>query len=472
MIFIDNLPYLYTNDHQKEVKGYIPTYLRTAVFTTGILLKILFNSKQTLTKTNKNLLKSALDISAYKFRKNMIPPGSCVGVMAAQSVGEPMTQMMLDAIHGASSGASAGLEKSKEILSGKFPSNQTNSMWFTLCEPHSSDRVYTNNIAELIKGVKLSDFMNAYQVFLEDYGNPVHSLYKHEKKLITEFGKRNPSIKKVINKLSRWVIRLELDKLRLMYKSITIEKIVEKLYLQFQNFVIVYTFEEDVDAIIRIYIKESEFIKITNPKAYVESLIKSVENLLIRGVRNILDTKVQPIRIKYKNDIGDYVGREEYLIRTTGLDMYNISYMADQFRINIDTIHLASVMDTFEYFGIEAARARIIEQMISIMEGNSPTYHHLSIYADIVTWSGRVKAIERAVRSEKNKTLSMASGYSAGKILMSAAAQGVKESTSGVTAPIMLGTIPRVGTNYCTLLINEKFVKKHSKSPEEIIKSL
>ena len=471
--FIEDLPYLYINEQQKKAKGYVPSYLTSSCFTTAMLLRIALNSKVTLIHSNKELLQIALQRIAVKFMQNMISPGSCVGVMAAQSVGEPMTQMMLDAVHGASSGASAGLEKSKEILSAKYPSNETNSMYIRLNPKIASDRIKVNNVAETIKGVKLIDFINSHQIFLEEYKNPVHPLYKHEKEMIIKFEERNPSIKRMNSKLSSWVIRLELDRIRMMYKSITIEKIVEQLYVKFSNFVIVYTTELDQESIIRIYIKEAEFIKESNIYNYVTSqLYKKITNLLIRGVDNILDTKVQPITVRYKDEKGNFQPREEYMIRTTGLDIQNILYLMNDLGIDPNHLHIESVMDTLEYYGIEAARARIIEQMVSVLEGKSPTYHHLSLYADILTWSGKVKAIERAIRSERNKTFGMASGYSARKVLTDAASIGVEERTDSITTPVMLGNIPKVGTNYSNIVINEQFVQENTVSILDTIEGL
>ena len=48
--------------------------------------------------------------------KEVLPAGSCVGCQAAQGVGEPMTQSMLDAVHGRSAGARVGLESIKEYF--------------------------------------------------------------------------------------------------------------------------------------------------------------------------------------------------------------------------------------------------------------------------------------------------------------------------------------------------------------------
>ena len=469
----NTLPYLYLNNIQRKNKGYIPSILKNACFVVEVLFRIKFNSKTFLVNTNKNLLLLTLDKISIKFVSNLIPPGSCVGVQSAQSVGEPMTQMMLDAVHGGSSGAAAGLEKSKEILSAKYPSKETNSMWFRLTDKVSNDKVKVSNIAELLRSVKLKDFISSYDIFLEKYGNPIHPRFKHEKEMIINFEKRNPSLKKFINKLSSWVIRLSLNKKSMMYKSVTVEKIVQKLYDNFSNLIVIYSTELDKNIIFRIYIKEVEFLKVSDKQKYVtEKLLGKIKNTLLRGINDIMDTKVQPITVKKESEDGSFVTHHEYMIRTVGVDVENLLQYSEKFSIDTNEIHIGSVMDTFDYYGIEAARSRTIEQLEVVMEGKSPSYHHLTIYADILTFSGKVKAIERAIRHENDKTFGMASGHSASRILMNAAILGVNESTDSITAPIMIGSIPRIGTFYHNVLINKKFIKENTKSSIDTIKAL
>ena len=83
----------------------------------------------------------------------------------------------------------------------------------------------------------------------------------------------------------------------------------------------------------------------------------------------------------------------------------------------MDNISLGTVMDTKDLYGIEASRIRIVDQIMERLEGKHPDYHHLSIFADTITWSGDVKSIEKVVNYERNKVLSKASGYAARQVL-------------------------------------------------------
>ena len=154
------------------------------------------------------------------------------------------------------------------------------------------------------------------------------------------------------------------------------------------------------------------------------------------------------------------------------LTLSQVQQIANKLGIDMTHLHLGSVMDTFEYYGIEAARTRIIEQLINVMEGKNPNYHHLSIYGDVLTWSGQVRPIGSAGEMEKDNTFPLASAYSAGKNLMKTALIGATESTNTVATPVMLGNVPTLGTNYSTLLIDEGFVKSNTKSLTDTILDL
>lgn len=84
---------------------------------------------------------------------------------------------------------------------------------------------------------------------------------------------------------------------------------------------------------------------------------------------------------------------------------------------------------------------------------------------------GDVKSIEKAVFMERNKTFATASGYAAGQVLMRAALKGVSDDTDNIPAPIMLGTLPRFGTNYSQILMNEEFIKNNSNNVLDILMS-
>lgn len=484
--FIETLPYIYTNHIQRERRLPLPKHLTTAIKLTQMLLRLRLNPLQLQYTTVALLDQMTRDLTTMLMSK-LIPAGTCVGILAAQYLGEPMTQAMLDAVHGASSGARAGLEANKEILGARYATPYTDGMVIRLSDATiASDKSKVDDLANRLKRVKLTDIYKSWQIFLEDLGNPVHTKYKHEKKWLQEFIKTHPtSGGSSVGTISRWVIRVELDKKMMIYKSISVETIIEALYRTHPKIYIAYTTEKDKDVVVRIYLMESLYANESNVANFIHTVfLHRVLNTTIRGISNILETTVQPyqsyrsvVHDKQSSKYGALDIKTEYLIKTVGEDIRGItSAMAISDAddnpikyIDMNSLQITTVMSTLEIFGIEAARMRVVEQLIATLEGKHPEYHHLSVYADIITWSGTVKSIERGIYQEKNKTLPAMSGYGAGKTIISAALQGVDESTDNVSAPILLGTIPKIGTNYNNYLMDEAVIMEQSQNVVDMI---
>ena len=70
---------------------------------------------------NKKMLEYLLDIIYLTYKKAIVNPGEMVGMIAAQSIGEPTTQMTLNTFHYAGvsskSNITRGVPRIEEILS-------------------------------------------------------------------------------------------------------------------------------------------------------------------------------------------------------------------------------------------------------------------------------------------------------------------------------------------------------------------
>lgn len=467
--YIDTIYYFYSNERQKELKTRMPKYIVTAARALQVILRVKLATERLRFITTQSV-KLLLDNISVKLKRSLIPAGSCVGIQAGQGVGEPLVQSMLDAVHGASSGARAGLESIKEILGSKYASPETNSMVIP-CHPDiagNKDRV--SEIAEYIKRLKIIDIYKSWQIFLENLGEPVHSQYKHEAPIIKEFVKNHSTVN--VNDLSRIVLRIQLDKAIITYKSISVETIVETIYKHINNVYIVYTTENADTVFLRIYVKERMLIRESNVESFIkDTLINRILNINIRGLSNILDSKVMPYKSFSTDSEGNLISKNVFSIKTVGQDLRELLGLPNELLsdIDIDNVVIGSVMDALDIYGVESARIKIIEQMMARMEGKHPNGHHLSLYGDILTWGGDVRSIEKAIYTERNKTFATASGYSAGQMLMRAALKGTTDNTANIPTPIMLGTLPKFGTNYCQYLMNEEFIMENSKNVLDIL---
>ncbi len=227
------------------------------------------------------------------------------------------------------------------------------------------------------------------------------------------------------------------------------------------------------EIIIRIYIKDQVFAKESNIEQFVtKTYLNSILSINIRGINNILNTNTQLVVERDIDKDGELINRKSYIVKTVGSDIFQLVTQPPSYKILKSDIYLGTVMDTYYIYGIEAARAKIIEYMILTMEGKHPFYSHLSLYADIMTWGGDIISIERAINKEKNKTFPKASGYSAGKVLSHAAIIGSIESTNTTVTPIMLGSIPKIGTNYSNILMDDEFIIENTENILDIAEEI
>ena len=167
-----------------------------------------------------------------------------------------------------------------------------------------------------------------------------------------------------------------------------------------------------------------------------------------------------------------FVKEDNYVIVTSGTNLYNILLLNNIF----DTTCIASnsLPDTFNIYGIEAARTKIINETRTIVEDSKLNIRHLYIYADERTRTGRVTSIERGglAAREHNNILLRSSYHDPIKCLINAALNNTKSNIYGIAACQLLGTIPKIGSIYNSLIIDEKFVTENVQTVDDILENL
>jgi DNA-directed RNA polymerase II subunit RPB1 len=104
------------------------------------------------------------------FTKAIIEPGEMVGVIAAQSVGEPTSQMTLNTKHfaGVAKGGSAnmGVSRIQELL--HFSKNiKTPQMHIYFKEPYSTDRGALNKVVSYFKHLSIRQLISSAEVYYD-----------------------------------------------------------------------------------------------------------------------------------------------------------------------------------------------------------------------------------------------------------------------------------------------------------------
>ena len=415
----------------------------------------------------KEITDTLLDVIITKIRitykRALINYGCAVGVIAAQCISEPMTQYFLDSKHRTGGGGGSKtntIVRIKEILGARYTDKMKNpSMLLIVLPEYETSKIKVQEIANHIEMMDFNRFVTDTKIFFEDYGNPVHSKFIHESKIIKEFEKYNLGID-IPNDMTKWCIRFVINKEEIILNSMKLETIITELRNKFTSIFFVYTPENVNEIIIRCYVRKSilkNSINITD--TFIINVMRNIRKTVIRGVSGILTTDVVNVVKSKVNDNGSISTHITYGIYTVGSNMEEIlnNKYLDRYKCQTD-----SVLEFEEIFGIEATRHKIINELRKAMSDISK--EHSTIYSDEMTYSGYVTSIQKTglQKREMNNVTLRLSFQSPIQVIENAAVDGLIDKIGGISGPLILGTTPNIGTAYNKLILNEKFINEYN----------
>jgi DNA-directed RNA polymerase beta' subunit len=475
--FCEDLGYVYFHPNYKLSKRYIFPCIKKSVK----MMQMMIRERLCIKKLKKfgfttKLLEIILNRISSKYIKSFTSPGLCAGVIAVQSVSEPITQYFLDSKHrsGAKTGKANFIDRIREILSYKKTIKMVSpEMKIFLKEEYENDKSMVLEIANHIEMMTFKQFVkdNKYQIFLEGFSDgPIHSDYIVEKKVITNYIAHSTGMK-VPSDLSPFVIRYELDKEKLILKSMKVTTIITRLNKKFPFLFIVHTPENADNIVIRCYFKSGIF----NPKQNVtqQDAIKVADQLyksIIRGVDGIKHSEINEMSYNKEMDDGSLKLSKKYYIATAGT---NLEAMYSNPYVDLDRLQTNSLEEVQYYNGIEAARHEIINNLMSTLEYGA-AYAHVSVYSDVMTFNGSITSIERSGlgRRDVKSILKRTSFGSPKQVLQYAAINNIQNKISGISGPLIMGTTPKFGTTYNEIMMDEEFLANEYKPVSSIIDDL
>ena len=321
-----------------------------------------------------------------------IEPGEAIGIVTAQSFGEPSTQMVLRTFHFAGvteMQVTQGLPRLIEIFDArKKPSSPKMEIYLSKDFNNEKD---AKVFAERIKEVRVADVSSEIKLNFTDK-----------------------------------VIEIILEKSRLREVHTTASSVLEKL--QSLN----YKVKEKGDSLI-IDASEMNFREIYQIK-------EKVKKAIVSGVKNIS----QILIVKRGKD---------FLIMTLGTNLKDIIKMKEvdsNKTISNDPYEVADV------FGIEAARQLIINEIHEVLSGQGLDIdkRHLKLVADAMTNTGVVSGVTRmGIISQKSSILARATFETPVKQFVNATIKGNKDKLASVVENIILNQPVPVGTGLPGLLV-------------------
>jgi DNA-directed RNA polymerase subunit A" len=326
-----------------------------------------------------------------------VEPGEAVGTVAAQSIGEPGTQMTLRTFHYAGVAelnVTLGLPRLIEIIDArKTPSAALMTIY--LKEPYAKSKEKARAFAQKVELTTVED------VALQTEVDLINSVF-----IIT------------------------LDRSRLQRRDLTPSKIADILRE-------IPKVDITVDGY-KLRLKP-ESASLTE----LRRLVTRVRTTPLRGVKGI--TRVV---VKMEGD--------EYVVYTEGSNLAEILMMpeVDATRTTTNNIHeIESVL------GIEAARNAIINEAVKTLEeqGLDVDIRHIMLVADMMTATGEVSQVGRhGVSGEKASVLARASFEITTKHLLDACVHGESDRLDGIIENVIAGQPIPIGTGMVELVMRRE----------------
>jgi DNA-directed RNA polymerase subunit A" len=346
------------------------------------------------TKVTKKQLEEIIKRVVEGYEYACIEACEAAGVVSAQSIGEPGTQMTMRTFHYAGVAeinVTLGLPRLIEIVDArKNPSTPMMTVYLT--EDYAQDRDMARKLAWNIEATHIS----------------------HLGSLSTD--------------ITEMLVTIELNEKVITQRDITPEVVAEKLEDELGSTV-------EIDGNVLMVHPENE--------SYREllQLSKNVENVTLKGISDIKRVVIR------KEDTID-----EYVLYTEGSSLKHID---DLDGVDMTRSTTNNINEIYEVFGVEAARNSIIKEATDTLreQGLSVDVRHIMLVADIMTVDGEVKAIGRhGISGEKASVLARAAFEVTVNHLLDAGMRGDIDELRGVTENVIVGQPIQLGTGHVKLM--------------------
>jgi hypothetical protein len=323
----------------------------------------------------------------------------------------------------------------------------------------------------MVKVIRLDDIADRVDVLIEHPKKLIHPAYVKDKIWIEDYYKANHFAQPPPD-VTNICIRCALDNTAMLLKSIGLEAVIEGIRLFSTNGL--YIINSSVAAkekVLRIYLRNG----ILGGKLTLEQKIPMITSKLrsfpIRGVDGVYDSLViETVRHEELPD-GSLKAKRIFAVETVGTNMYGIMTNQD---IVKEHVVPSSVKDTYAMFGIEAARSRAITETHRVLGEGAILHTHLGLIMDILTRDGYVGVAgpHGVSAREKSDILLRMANASAYKTVVEAATRGTKVKIGGIAGSMFMGNVAKCGSLYNNVIVNEEFVKQHTRSTKDILNDI
>jgi DNA-directed RNA polymerase beta' subunit len=460
---------------------------------------------------NKKALTVLLETITLMYKRALVAPGEMVGMIAAQSIGEPTTQLTLNTFHSAGvaskSNVTRGVPRIEEILSlSENPKNPSLTIYMKKDEEMDKELVRDKIpsieltiLKEIVDSVEIcfdpddmntlieqdKDIMSQYFEFEKMVDECMSSSTEQMMKSVTgisenpEGGEGAPSSPETSasgtapNEKSKWIIRMTMDRESMLDRKISMDDIhfaLKNIYTD--EITCMYADYNSDNLVFRLRLNNvitNSKKKSNNPLSLDQSdqiyILKNFQdnmlnNIVLRGVKGLSKVLLRKITDSVIKVDSAYTKKETWVLDTTGTNL--ITALSLDY-IDVTRTISNDIQEIYKVLGIEAARVAIFNELSEVLEFDNTyiNYHHLIMLADRMTASAKMVSIFRhGINNDDIGPIAKASFEETPEMFLKAARHAELDEMRGVSANVMCGQEGYFGTSSFQVLLDmNKMIK-------------
>ncbi|KAJ1667839.1 DNA-directed RNA polymerase III subunit C1 (rpo31) [Coemansia sp. RSA 1813] len=356
------------------------------------------------------VLEKFLDLCIRKYQLSRVDPGTAVGAIGAQSIGEPTTQMTLKAFHFAGIGSmnvTMGVPRIKEII------NAAKKISIPVVECKLINETSVSS-ARIVKG-------RVERTLLKDIARSISEVYSSSSCYIR--------------------ISIDMESIQKLQLELTLNDICDAI-ANAPKLKIGSNVHVERPCSLNVFVSPKDPAQLYYE---LQHLRRALPGIVVHGIaearRSVILRKTED-------------GGERHTLSVEGnclRDVMNIEGVDGRFTFS------NHIMENQKVLGIEAARSIMIRELETIFSGYSISIdiRHLMLLGDLMTCKGELLGITRYGIAKMNDSVMMLASFEkTADHLFDAAVFGKRDMVHGVSERIIMGQQMPVGTGVFKLLMD------------------
>ncbi len=426
-------------------------------------------------KFNRKAIVYLMETLIMNYNKAIVHPGEMVGMISAQSIGEPTTQMTLNTFHFAGvaskSNVTRGVPRIEEILSlSENPKQPSTTIYLKEEDQTSIDKA--QEIKYSLEYTCLRDVTDTISICYDP--NPEETLIDDDRVLLEEYNEfkkimEDCGVEEDVSEHSKWVIRIELSREEMMDRNINMDDI---------HFALKNALKNSIDCVFSDFNADNLVfrIRMVNSKAMLSSKKKNLDqsdeiymlknlqdnilnNIILKGIKGIPKIIIRKVANQMIKKDGNYEPTDIWVLDTVGK---NLKEILSKDTIDPTRTYSNDIQEVYRTLGIEAARKCILTELEEAFSDTTYiNYHHLSMLCDRMCATKKMVSVFRhGINNDDIGPIAKASFEETPEMFLRAARHAELDLMTGVSSNIMCGQDGYFGTGSFQVLLDINEINK------------